>query len=84
MPRSAAGSTLHDPALVSLAQRIQATFLINGLSLADPETAFSYRASLDALRPILDGALATGLLTDAQHTVLAGMFDAAGSVPAVL
>jgi uncharacterized protein involved in outer membrane biogenesis len=82
LPRPA--PALPDPALITLATRIQATFRINGLSLADPDTAFAYQVSLDAVRPVLDGALATGLLTDAQHAVLANMLDAAGDVPSIL
>lgn len=78
------GAALPDPALVTLAQRIQATFLVNGLSLVDPETAQAYRVAIEALRPILDGAFATGLLAHEQHAGLTGMFKAADLVPAIL
>ncbi|MBM9510031.1 hypothetical protein [Actinacidiphila acididurans] len=78
------GAALPDPALVTLALRIQGMFINRGLSLADPETAEAYVTSVDALRLILDGARATGLLGDEQHATLTGMFDAAGTVPGVL
>jgi hypothetical protein len=78
------GTALPDPNLVRLATLVQGTFLVHGHSLADPQTADIYRTGLDALLPILDGALHTGVLTDAQHTTLTGMFDAARTVPEVL
>lgn len=82
MPRP--GRPLPDPALVTLATRIQASLNLRGLSLADPDTAQVYRAALESVRPILDGALATGILDAEQHTTLAGMYDAAALVPEVV
>jgi hypothetical protein len=81
MPRPSAAP---DPRLLELAKRVQATFRHHGLSLADKDTATAYLASIDALRPILDGALATGVLTDDQHRKITGMFAFAAGAPTAL
>jgi hypothetical protein len=75
------GASLPDPALATLTERVQALFLHHGQSLAHPETAAVYRTSLEAIRLILDGALATGMLTQEQFATLRGMVDAADQVP---
>lgn len=81
LPRS---GTAPDPALVTLAERVQAAFRYRGLSLTDPDTAYVFGVSLEAVLPILDGALATGLMTEDQHRILRSMFEAAGSTPTIL
>lgn len=81
MPQFAAA--LPDPNLVKLATLIQSKFRSRGLSLADPDTAEAYRTTLDSVRPILDGALATGVLDPQQHETLDGMFSEAGWAPDV-
>lgn len=78
------GSPLPDPDRVRLAVRIQSLFLSRGQSLADPATADIHRTSMASMQLILSGALATGVINDAQHAVLAGMTDDAGTAPDVL
>lgn len=77
-------TALSDPALVALSERVKAAFAFRGLSLADPETAEIYGVALESVRPILDGALATGLLSAQQHTTLADLYDAAARAPEVV
>lgn len=73
-----------DPAVVALAARIQAVFVQRGQTLDDDTTATSLRASLDAVQMILDGAQATALITDEQHTTLSNMIGAAACAPDIV
>lgn len=73
-----------DPELVRLAVRVQAEFDARGRTLTDPATAEAFGITLDIMRMIHEGALATGVLDAEQHAVLAGMVDGAGACPAVL
>lgn len=72
---------LPDPALLMLTERVQALFLHRGQSLAAEDTAAVYRTSLEAMRLILTGALAAGVLDENQHATMRGMVDAADQVP---
>lgn len=78
------GSALPHPDRLRLSTRIQALFLAHGQSLADPRTADVHRTSMESMRLILAGALATGVINDAQHTTLAGLVDDVETVPDVL
>lgn len=73
-----------DPELVRLAVRVQAEYAERGRTLTDPGTAEAYRIALDVMRMIHAGALATGVLDEEQHAVLAGMVDGADRAPSVL
>jgi len=73
-----------DPALVRLATRVQAEFAGRGRTLTDPATAEAYRITLDVMRMIHEGALATGVLDEDQHAALAGMTDGADHAPGLL
>jgi len=73
-----------DPALLRLAARVQAAYQEHGQTLNDPDTAQAYRAALDFVRGIHDGALATGVVDAEQHQVLAGMIESARLAPDVL
>lgn len=77
-------TALPDPHMAVLATRIQALFLNDGLSLAEPGTAEVYRTTLAAARLIIGGALATDVLDAEAHGVLADMLDAAQHAPDVL
>jgi hypothetical protein len=70
-----------DPGLSALTERVQGLFLHYGQSLADPDTAAAYRTSLEAVRLILEGALASGILAADQHATLRDMVYAADQVP---
>jgi hypothetical protein len=69
---------------LALAETVQALFLFRGQSLADPSTAAAYRTSLEALRLLLEGAAATGVLPEVQHTALRSLVEAAAEVPDIL
>lgn len=75
------GAPLPDPAMATLTERVQALFRHHGQTLANPDTAAVFRTSLEAVRLILDGALASGVLVADQHATLRGMVDAADQVP---
>jgi hypothetical protein len=81
---AAPGNALPDPRMVVLATRIQAVFLRDGLSLADPDTAQAYRVTLEAAQLVISGAAATGIIDDDAHETLTGMLTAAHDVPDVL
>lgn len=63
---------------------VQGVFQDRGMSLADPETADAYRATLAAFRLILEGAYGTGLLDEGQRTALTGTLAAAEDVPDII
>lgn len=79
------GDPLPSEPQIELATTIQALFLHRGgLSLADPPTAAIYRATLEAVRLIHEGAMHTGVIDEQQHATLRGMVDNLDEVPDVL
>lgn len=74
-------TALPDPRRLSLAMRVQALFRVRGKSLADPDTAETFQVSMEAAQMILNGALATGVLTGEAHEVLTDFFEAAAGSP---
>ena len=81
VPEQAPAPSGVDPALLVLAERVQATVGAHGLSLSDPDTAVAFRATLDVIRLLHTGARETGVVDDGQHGILAGMVDGAYLAP---
>ena len=79
------GDPLPSDAEIELATTIQALFLHRGgLSLAEPATAVIYAATLEAVNIMLEGAMRTGVINQAQHATLRGMIEGLEKVPDVL
>lgn len=73
-----------DPALLSLAKRVQATFLNHGQTLNDLLTVEAYRTTLQVVRDIHAAARGAGVLSESQYEALRGMVEAAAKAPEVL
>lgn len=73
-----------DPELLRLTERVQAEFTERGQTLTDPATAAAFRTTLDVVRMIHEGALATGVVDAEQHATLNGMIDSVALAPDVL
>jgi hypothetical protein len=67
-----------------LAETIQALYLKQRRSLADPDTAEAYDIALQAMLLMLDGALVRAGLPEEHHRTLRGMVEAARQVPHIL
>lgn len=78
------GTALPDPQMIILATRLQAHFVTNGLSLADPAVAHAFRVSMEAARLIVDSVHGAGRMPDGAHEVVEDMLTAAMLVPDVL
>ncbi|MFF8610828.1 hypothetical protein ACF06X_33520 [Streptomyces sp. NPDC015346] len=58
-----------------IAETVQAYFLSRGRTLTDEPTAVAFDITLEAVRQVLDGALATHIVEETAHTVLVEMLD---------
>ncbi|MGW2844419.1 hypothetical protein [Streptomyces sp. NPDC001274] len=67
-----------------LAETMQALFLARGRSLTDGPTAEAYAITLDAVRLMLDGAYAEGVVGAGEHDTLRGMVQGMADAPASL
>ncbi|MFD7980149.1 hypothetical protein [Streptomyces sp. NPDC059071] len=64
-----------------LAFTLQAMYMAQGQSLADPATASSFQTALSAVLLMVDGAHAQDLVDDEQWHTLRGMFEEMQQAP---
>lgn len=73
-----------DPVSDRIGAQVQALFAANGRTLTDPATADAMRITMDGVLGLINGALATDVITPEAHQMLMAAFEGIRDVPRTL